>query len=474
MAISDYPSGSQQENLLTLLCFDVENALLIRAVVDVELFESAPYREIASQAVSYLDQFGEPVGEHLPDLLEHILEGKDKRKARLYETLLDNLYESRDAINTKYVISNLRNFVRQQKLKLGVTEAAKELQQGDLDAVAVTLNKALRSSIQILDPGLLIFENPSRALGFFHVVDDHIHSGIKYFNKIGIGPTPGTLLTILAAAGRGKSWGLMYLGKYALLQRWKVLHVTLEMGESSVAMRYMQSFFSVSRREAKVSHPLFDIDGEGRFKGFSISREDRPTLHDRGIQGYLKSKLTNMGARWKLVVKKFPTGALTMAGLRAYLDQLEMVHNFVPDVIIIDYADLMHLDANNIRIETGQVYKDLRGLADERNCSVCTASQSNRLGEGVRLITMRHFAEDYSKAATSDMVLSYNQTPEEKLLNLARLYVAKNRDEESGRTVLLSQNYQIGQFCLDSCLMNLDRYWDQVDEETKGAPREEN
>jgi len=295
---------------------------------------------------------------------------------------------------------------------------------------------------------------------------------LDYFNKIGIGPTPGELLTILAATGRGKSWGLIYFGKYALLQRWRVLHLTLEMGESSVAMRYIQSFFSVARRESRVSHPIFDVDGEGRFKGFDINEIDRPTLKDDGIQGYLKSKIKKMGSRWQLVIKKFPTNSLTMAGLRAYLDQLEMIHFFIPDVIIVDYADLMHIDAANVRLETGQVYKDLRGLADERFCSVLTASQSNRLGEGVRLITLKHFAEDYSKAATSDVVLSYNQTPEEKMLNLARLFVAKNRDEESGRTVLLSQNYHTGQFCLDSCLMKLAEYWEQVDEDTRGRPNE--
>lgn len=464
MAISDYPSGAQQENLLTLLCFDPDAAPLIRAVVDVELFESAPFREIASQAINYYDQFKAPIGDHLPDVLEHILEGKDKRKARLYDTLLENLYYARDSLNKDFVLSNLRKFVRQQRLKLGVTEAAKELQAGDLDNVATTLNKALRGSIQILDPGLIIFQNPESALNFFHTTDSHIHCGIDYFNKVGIGPTPGELLTILAATGRGKSWGLIYLGKYALLQRYKVAHITLEMGEPAVAMRYVQSLFSIGRREADLIYPSFDIDKQERFRGFKLNKEERPTLRDRGIQGYMRSRLRKMQHRLKLVIKKFPTGSLTMAGLRAYLDQLEMIHHFVPDVIIIDYADLMHIDASNMRLETGQVYKDLRGIADERYCSVCTASQSNRLGEGVRLLTMKHFAEDYSKAATSDIVLSYNQTPEEKELNLARLFVAKNRDEESGRTVLVAQNYHSGQFCLDSCIMKIDRYWEEIDD----------
>jgi hypothetical protein len=468
LALSDYPTGAQQENILTLLCFDATAAPLIRAVVDVELFESAPFREVASQAVTYLDQFKEPIGEHLPDALEHVLEGNDKRKARIFDALIDNLFAARQGLNKEYVLSGLRIFVRQQQLKLGVTEAAKELQRGDIDQVAVTLNAALRSSIKIMDPGLVVYKDARRALNFFDITDNHIHTNIEYFNKIGIGPTPGELLTILAATGRGKSWGLTHLGKYALLQRHKVCHITLEMGEASCAMRYMQSMFSVSRRESSLLYPSFDIDDHGNFESLAIRKMERPTLKDRGIQGFLRSRLNKMASRLKLVIKKFPTNSLTMAGLRAYLDQLEMVHGFIPDVLIVDYADLMHIgDSAQVRSETGQIYKDLRGIADERNLALCTASQSNRLGEGVRLITLKHFAEDYSKAATSDIVLSYNQTDEEKELGLARLFVAKNRDEESGRTVLVSQNYHSGQFALDSCVLHHDRYWDAVDRETR-------
>ena len=68
--MSDVISGALQENILVLLCFDDESAPLIVNSVDIGLFESEPYKEIARQAVGYYNQFSETPKEHLADLLE--------------------------------------------------------------------------------------------------------------------------------------------------------------------------------------------------------------------------------------------------------------------------------------------------------------------------------------------------------------------------------------------------------------------
>lgn len=123
-------------------------------------------------------------------------------------------------------------------------------------------------------------------------------------------------------------------------------------------------------------------------------------------------------------------------------------------MLIVDYADLMYLDAAHLRVDTGRVYKELRGLAVEYNIAVVTASQANRVGESVKLLTRKHLAEDFSKVAISDNVVTYNQTVREAKLGLARLYVDKARNDRRGDTVLITQNYNSGQFCLDSALLS--------------------
>ena len=87
-------------------------------------------------------------------------------------------------------------------------------------------------------------------------------------------------------------------------------------------------------------------------------------------------------------------------------------------------------------------------------------SQLHREAAGRRIATGANIAEDLSKSACSDVVITYNQTDAEKQLGLARLYVAKARMEEDRFIILVSQNYALGQFCLGSTRMRAKQYDD--------------
>lgn len=456
-------SPAKQENLLAILCFDKENANIVKGAVEIELFGSSIYREIAEQAINFLDTYKEPIADHLPDVFEDRLEDKDARKRKLYENVLDNLYHLKDSVNTDFTMDSLRQFVRSQRLKQGVTDAAQELQAGRVIEAENYLRKAIKTDLVSFDPGLVLRDHPTGFLDAINAAPEFISLGIPHFDRMCVGPESKTLLLWLAAANRGKSWALIHTGKCSLMARKKVLHITLEMSEKKVAARYTQSFFSVKKRDQDIRVPVF-TEQDGQLTDLSFVDLDRPCLHGKGVEKDLKNKLEKLAPRINLIVKQFPTGQLTIPALSAYLDQLENQQNFIPDVLIVDYADLMKLDSNNLRVSTGIIYRDLRGIAVERNIAVASASQTNREGENARIVTLKLLGEDYSKAATADIIISYNQTPEERALNLARLFIAKNRDEEAHATVLLSQAYAAGQFCLSS-IRQSSNYWDMVDEQ---------
>jgi hypothetical protein len=64
------------------------------------------------------------------------------------------------------------------------------------------------------------------------------------------------------------------------------------------------------------------------------------------------------------------------------------------------------------------------------------------------------------KLATADTVLTYSQTDAERKQGLARLFVAAARTEEDRFEILLSQNYEIGQYALSSIRLG-SRYFDK-------------
>jgi len=133
----------------------------------------------------------------------------------------------------------------------------------------------------------------------------------------------------------------------------------------------------------------------------------------------------------------------------------------VPTVLIVDYPDLMHFNKDNYRIALGTVTEELRGIAVERRLALFAPSQGNKNTMGAKYVRSKDVAEDVRKVNTADNVLTYSQTDGEKRHGLARLHVAHARNNESGDTVLITQSYTTGQFCMDSALMQR-AYWDRL------------
>jgi len=465
-------SSSLQENVLTVLCFHDEAAKIIRGYVEVEFFESRIYQEIASAAIDFLDTYKTTVKEHLSDTLIHLIEKADERKKNLYEDTLLNLYSYRDSVNVDYTLSQINKFVRQQKLKQTLSSAVESVQSDNLDEAEFILSKHLKSSIELFDIGLDFKSIGSRIHKIFGDEVSGFEIGIEPFDQLGIFLSRKELFTILALPNKGKSWMMMHIAKFCALQRLKVLYISLEMSQDKLAGRLLQSLYSIGSREANHTITSMKKDSLGRFLDLDFKKITRPSVKDENLIKLLLSKLETSGSRLKIIIKQFPTSTLTIRGLESYLDALENQARFVPDVILVDYADLMKINTSQIRVETGQIYKDLRGLAVERNLAMVTASQCNRAGNKEKWITMEGFAEDFSKAGISDIVISYNQSDAEYQLGLARLLACKVRDSVKDIAVLITQSYGLGQFCLDSVKME-ENYWNQLKAHTKNASEED-
>ena len=465
--MSEQITGALQENLLTLLIFNDTAAPIILNSVEPGLFESDFYKEIVKVALTYFKEYKKPPKEHIADLLEHkINDTRNPKSGELYEKILKNLFHSKENINVEFVLNKLNRFIRRQSFKAAIVEAAlliKDETDESLDIAENTVNKVLKNKISAFDRGTS-FKETNRLLAALRTAATPCYPfGVPHLDNMNIGPAKGELLIFLAPPNRGKSWSLINMGKHCLRQRLKVLHITLEMPESNVLQRYIQSIYSLRKDHKEVNIARFQKDDLERLNSFGLELLERPSLKDDETMAALAKRLDKDKFRYKLEMKYFPTGSLTVEGLEVFLDTLDRLYHYVPDVLLLDYADLMKLDYKNLRTSTGEIYKELRRIAGERDLAMVTASQANRASEDARIITLKHLAEDYSKAATADTVVAFCQTQPEKSLNLARLFVAKARNEENGQSVLISQGYGIGQFCMDSTTIT-DRYWNLVDQ----------
>jgi len=454
-----------QEALVALLCFDDEasGASMIRSLVPLSAYD-AYYRDIAEAAISYNEQYQEAPREHTYDLVETLIARYPDRE-EIYGRIFNSLSETRNGINRNYVVQQAQVFARFQSLRSGIKEALDSLKAEDEAGVMLAegaIAECLKSTTEICEPGILL-SDATQSLRFLDEDETvSFKTGIEEIDSKGLGPARKRLHVFVGLPGAGKSWWLVNLAKQALLNRQRVVYVTLELSEVEVSQRLIQSLYSVSKRKIDYQTHSFERDELGRFVDMHADMiVNRPSFVDQGIRKTLTKKLKPLKQKPELWVKEFPTASLTINQLNAYLDSLEATKKMIPDLLIVDYADLMTLGTDNYRLDVGSLYKRLRGLAITRNIGVATASQANRSARTARVITDEHIAEDYSKIATADYVISYNQTQDEHDLSLARLFVIKGRTEQDKFEVLISQAYGLGQFVIDS-VGKISSYWNQM------------
>ena len=110
------------------------------------------------------------------------------------------------------------------------------------------------------------------------------------------------------------------------------------------------------------------------------------------------------------------------------------MNDFIPILIIIDYADIMRSTRSydSLRHELKLIYEELRNLAMELKIPVWTASQANREAAEKEVVGLDSMSEAYGKAMVADVVVSLSRKQLEKSTGAGRLFVAKNRAGKDG------------------------------------------
>jgi replicative DNA helicase len=448
--------GALQENLLTICAWDDARAPIIRGIVEPELF-GGHYRLIALRVYDYIDKYKKAPKDHLPDILMDKLEAENKREAELYIETIESISSAREGINAEYVMAQLETFIKRQSLRGVAIDLAKALQRDteeSLEEAGALIARANVSTLSVFDPGIRLSDK--KALGFLDMQEASFPTGIPELDKRGFGPTRKELWHFIANTKAGKSWMLIQLAKMAAMHRLRVCHISLEMSRERCAQRYYQSLFAISKRKEVFRNTKFKKDKLNRITGYDDVRV-QPALSydDPKVRKKLERRIDRWGDRLlsNIVIRDFPTGTLTVRQLEAYLDNLEQTQGFVPDLLIVDYPALMKLDKDNYRLSLDEAFKEIRGVAGKRNLAAAVVSQSHRAAAKAKQVGIENVGEAYSTVAHSDTNITYTQTLQERKLGLARLFVGAGRNDQDQITIVISQQYGMGAFVIDSSLL---------------------
>lgn len=445
-------SSALQEDALTLLSQSDEYGRIIYQTMSADLFEGE-YRLFAKRCIDFWREHKTAPGIHIDSILADILEGEDTGRARVYSRIINMTLQAKENINGPYVISKLGMLIRLQSLKQTMLASAEKLNrpgEHTVEEVEALLYDILRARDLSFSPGTWLHDS-TKLTNYLESHYLEFTTGIRQLDDRNIVPARKELMMFVGGAGLGKTWFLVQIGKQGLMQRKKVLHISLEMSEEQVMQRYYQCMFSVTKYNAEVDIRVFE-----RSKNKVINHHTEPVLPEftfasNELQLELNTRLIKWGDRMsRVLIKQFPSRSLTPDGLHAYLDSLETISRFVPDLLIIDYPAIMNIDIKNPRMSIIENVMAVRSIAVERNMAAVAVHQSSK--EGVKSGSVKgvHMAEAWQIVGDADQIISYSSTEHERKLGLGRLLVDKARHERDKWSLLLTQSFELGQFVLDS------------------------
>ena len=134
----------------------------------------------------------------------------------------------------------------------------------------------------------------------------------------------------------------------------------------------------------------------------------------------------------KLIIKEYPTASAHTGHFRHLLQELKIKKQFIPDIIYVDYLNLMMshrirgASANSYTI-VKSIAEELRGLAVEFNVPIVSATQTTRSGYSSTDIGLEDTSESFGLPATADFMFALISS--EELEDLAQILVKqlKNR-----------------------------------------------
>ncbi len=381
-------------------------------LTDHRSFDLQEYSEIFKGIQDFYEEYrGMPTKEALKDLLSTRYHSET-----LDETLNEIFNHKRIATSTlEYIEDNIRNFISCQALKRAIYESIDDL--GDPKKhpnVKDRIEKALTIGASLDDFGIDAY-NDEEILNRWQRRKDkqeipRISTGWEKFDQVFGGFGIGEVFTFTGPAHSGKSMYLINVGANVLLQKKNVLHISLEMSQEITAQRYDMRLLGLTKEE----------------------------LNSKKAVERLKEILSNHLGR--LIIKRYPSDTVTATDIATFIKRLEMVKDFVPDIVIIDYADIMRSTHHysDRRFELDAIYNQVRNLGIEFKVPIVTATQLNRDSlerlEAGKILTEANIAESYSIARVIDCGITINSTPADIRQHVSTIYVFKNRDGESGET----------------------------------------
>lgn len=278
-------------------------------------------------------------------------------------------------------LKEIESFCKNRALANAVLNAVTLIEKGNYGEVEKQVREAILISLQS-DLGTNYFDDPRARLMAIKDKNGQISTGWKSVDdKLYGGINRGEITIWCAGSGVGKSLFLQNSAINLAKQGLNVVYISLELSEGLTSMRMDSMLTEVGTRDI--------------FRNLDT------------VEIKVKQTQRNSG---DLYVKQIPQGS-TCNDIKVYLKNYEIERQRRPDVLIVDYLDLVFpnnkkINPSDLFVKDKFVTEEMRGLAVEKKMICITASQLNRSAVEEQEHSHAMISGGLSKIQTADNVIS--------------------------------------------------------------------
>ena len=497
--------GDIEKKIATAGIVSTEFCRDITKIYKPEYIQVDYIRQVLDWVFEYFDEYKKAPERQIQDMFIVEKDEMKQEQAELIETFLSRIskeYEEKETFNQQYAYKQAKYYFRKRSMQLLFERGLGMLIKNKVDEAENSIStfgkvsEVIGNWVDPLDPETVenfLKKEKDVLFRFFGAVGDLIDDSER-----------SHLIAFMAPMKRMKSWCLQETGIQGLSSKLNVLDISLEMNLDMMKERRYRRIAGYSGKKEKLIFPVFDCllnqDGscnksirvndtdilikdpkkkdskkievlqyfnpeidyipctecrgkEGGDYEIAVwwTLSDEMNVSNRQVEDKIKRFTKLYGQRLKLV--SYPAFSASMDDIERELDNLEYMEGFIPDMIIIDYADILAITDRQLseRGRIDDIWKRLKGMAASRDCLVVTASQSNRGSIEKRSLSQKDAAEDIRKIAHVDVMIGINQTEKEKKRGEGRLGIIAHRHKYfDTRQVRILQQLEVGIPFLDS------------------------
>jgi replicative DNA helicase len=406
-SIDDYGPMFQMKVISSLLTHKefVQN---INDVLSDEYFSNPAHKWIINEILKYYEKYHTTIS---MDILKVEMKKLDNEVLKVsVKEQLREAYKA-DVDDLQYVQEEFSTFCKNQQLKKALLNSVDLLKAGDYDSIKYMIESAMKAGADKNIGHEYKRDTESRYREDHRKIVPTPWPEINELVQGGLGN--GDLGLIFGNPGGGKSWTLVALGGFAVKMGYNVIHYTLELSEAYTGRRY-----------------------DAFFTGVPVDQLEK---HKASIE-----ELTS-NMEGELIIREFPMGKTTINTIEAHIQKVKGM-GIEPDLIIIDYIDLLSTRKRNVdrKGEIDDIYTSTKGLARELNIPIWSVSQVNRAGAKDDIIEGDKAAGSYDKMMITDLSISLSRKKEDKVNGTGRLHIMKNRYGMDGLTFQVKVNTSTG------------------------------